>query len=36
MSQVADEDVQVSLLATLGLGGLAAEVIEEGFGVILK
>ena len=36
MSQVADGDVQVSLLATSGFAGLAAEVLVEGFGVTLQ
>ena len=36
MSQVADGDVQVSLLATSGFGGLAATVLAERFGVTLQ
>ena len=36
MSQIADEDVQVSLLATSGFGGLAATVLSERFGVTLQ
>jgi len=36
MSQGADEDVQVSLLATSGYGGLAANVLAERFGVTLQ
>lgn len=34
--QVADEDVQVSLLATSGFGGLAAGVLADRFGVTLQ
>ena len=36
MSQVVDEDVQVSLLATSGFGVLAADVLAKRFGVTLQ
>ena len=36
MSQIADDDVQVSLLATSGCGGVAAAVLAERFGLTLQ
>ena len=36
MSGIADDDVQVSLLATSGFGGLAAAVLAERFGLTLQ